>query len=491
MQLPTARGVVEVVVGIPFRGLRAKFTIVSGERQRRVVGQLVGAGILTALLLLMVPGAAAQRTQLKPGWNMFTPQQDIDVGKRAALDAEKQLPLCNAPRVDAYLTQLGKRLAAKLPTGGVEYPFEFHCVNDKAINAFALPGGFVFVNRGAIEAADTEAQLAGVMAHELSHVALRHGTNQATKAQAAEGILGIAGGIFGSSAGGALLTQLGAFTAGGVLLRYSRTAESQADTMGTQVLYDSGYDPRALAQFFEKLEAETKGKNPPEFFSDHPNPEHRIERVDEEIEKLGGVPPSAKRDSPEFEAIKREVLALPVVKKPVPGTPGAMATPAPPSRNFASYQANSYELKYPDNWNKYSDNSGGVTFAPEGGIVSDASGHSAQAYGLIVSLAQASGDPNDPKALENATRQVIEGLQKSNPNMKITRQPDRVRLNGKPGLSTYLSNDSPAGGQETDWMISVLRPEGLIYFVCVAPQNTYSDYDKTFSSILDSVRFKN
>ncbi len=182
---------------------------------------------------------------------MFSPQQDIELGKRAAGDAAKQLPLCNVPRVDAYLTQLGTHLTSKLPTGGVQYPFEFHCVNDKAINAFALPGGYVFVNRGAIEAADTEAQLAGVMAHELSHVALRHGTNQATKAQATQGFLGIASGIFGGSAGGALLTQLGSFAAGGVLLRYSRTAESQADILGTQVLYDTGFDPRAMAQFFE------------------------------------------------------------------------------------------------------------------------------------------------------------------------------------------------------------------------------------------------
>ncbi len=421
---------------------------------------------------------------------MFSPQQDINLGKRAELDAEKQLPLCNAPKVDAYLTQLGMRLVAKLPTGGVQYPFEFHCVNDKAINAFALPGGYVFINRGAIEVADDEAQLAGVMAHELSHVALRHGTNQATKAQATQGFLGIAGGIFGGSMGGALLTQLGSFAAGGILLRYSRSAESQADIMGTQVLYDAGYDPRALAQFFEKLEAQSKGKNPPEFFSDHPSPEHRLERVDEEIDKLGGVPPNAKRDSAEFEAIKREVMALPVLKKGTPGAAGAVAKPAAPSGNFATYQANSYTLKYPDNWKKYPDSDGsGVSFAPEGGVVDDGSGHGALAYGLIVSVAQAKGDPNDWSALESATRQVIRGLQQSNPSMKISRQSERLRLNGRPGFSTYLSNDSPAGGQETDWLITVLRPEGAVYFVCVAPQSAYDNYDKTFSSILDSVRF--
>jgi hypothetical protein len=422
---------------------------------------------------------------------MFSPQQDVELGKRAAAGAEKQLPLCNAPKVDAYLTQLGTRLASKLPTGGAQYPFEFHCVNDKAVNAFALPGGFVFVNRGAIEAADTEAQLAAVMAHELSHVALRHGTNQATKAQAMQGFLGIAGGIFGDSTGGALLTQLGAFAAGGVLLRYSRTAESQADVMGTQVLYDAGYDPRAMAQFFEKLEAETKGKNPPEFFSDHPSPEHRVERVDEEIEKLGGIPPNAKRDSAEFEAIKREVLALPVLKKPTLGAAGTRVVPALPSGNFATYEANSYTLKYPDNWKKYPDSEGGgISFAPEGGLMDDGSGHSAQAYGLIVGFVAGTADANDSNALDKSTRQVLEGLQKANPNMKIQRHGERVRLNGLPGLSTYLSNDSPAGGQETDWVITVLRPEGLYYFVCVAPQSAYGSYDKTFSSILDSVRFK-
>jgi Zn-dependent protease with chaperone function len=442
------------------------------------------------LLLLVTPTVFAQRTALKPGWNMFTPQQDIEVGKRAASDAEKQLPLCHAPKVDAYLTQLGMRLVAKLPTGGVQYPFEFHCVNDKAINAFALPGGYVFINRGAIEAADNEAQLAAVMAHELSHVALRHGTNQATKAQAAEGFLGIAGGIFGGSTGGALLTQLGAFAAGGVLLRYSRTAESQADVLGTQVLYDSGYDPRAMAQFFEKLEAETKGKNPPEFFSDHPSPEHRVDRVEEEIDKLGGVPSTAKRDSVEFEAIKREVLALPVVKKPAPGGAGVPRTPPPPSGNFAAYQASAYSLKYPDNWKKYPDNDGiGASFAPDGGVVDDGSGHAAIAYGLIVSAAKATGDPNDWDALNNATQQAIQELQKANPNMKIERQSEHVRLNGQAALATYLSNDSPVGGQETDWILTTLRPEGLVSFVCVAPQSVYDKYDKTFNAILDSVRF--
>jgi beta-barrel assembly-enhancing protease len=164
---------------------------------RRGLGFLL---ILATAFGGLSPSASGQRTALKPGWNMFSPEQDVEIGKRAAADAGKKLPLCNKPDVDAYLAQLGKRLAAKLPDNPGQYPWEFHCVDDKAINAFALPGGYVFVNRGAIESSDNEAQLAGVMAHELSHVALRHGTNQATKAQVTQGILGVAGGILGGSA---------------------------------------------------------------------------------------------------------------------------------------------------------------------------------------------------------------------------------------------------------------------------------------------------
>jgi hypothetical protein len=441
-------------------------------------------------LVCVVFGASplwAQRTQLKAPWNVYSPQTDVQVGKQNATLMEQKLPLCNDPKVDEYLTKLGLRLVSKLPTRGVQYPWEFHCVNDKAINAFALPGGYVFVNRGVIEAADNEAQLAAVMGHELSHVALRHGTAQASKAQLAQGAAGIFGGLFGGSTGGALLTQGVAGFAGGLLLHYSRADETQADVMGTQVIYDAGYDPRAMAQFFEKLQEETKGKNPPQFLSDHPNPDHRVERVDEEIDKLGGPPANGKRDSAEFEAIKREVLALPAAKKGVAVAAGAGGPPPPPSDHFSEYQSAAFSLKYPDNWGE-TDENGGASFAPIRGVVQGSSGDSALAYGMIVSVTPVSGGANDSSALENATQQLIQDLQKSNPSLHVVRQPGPVKLNGQPGLSAYLSNDSPVGGQETDWLITVMQPQGLLSFLCVTPQAAYADYDKTFSTILDSVR---
>ena len=104
-------------------------------------------------------------------------------------------------------------------------------------------------------------------------------------------------------------------------------------------------------------------------------------------------------------------------------------------------------------------------------------------------LAQTKNNTSGEDALNSATQQILQQLQQGNPNMKVTRQPARVRLNGQPGLATYLSNDSPVGGQETDWVITTMRPEGVVYFVCVAPQSAFDKYDKTFTAILDSVRF--
>jgi Peptidase family M48 len=457
--------------------------------------------VLSTVFSFSAPGVHADRTKLKPGMNSFTPQQDIQLGQKYAAEAERQSALCNDPKVDAYLTKLGHGLINHLNTFGNEYPWEFHCVNDQAINAFALPGGFVFVDRGAMEAADYEAELAAIMAHELSHVALRHGTNQATKAQYAQlgsGIAGIAGGILGGTLGAAA-SGLGQFAAGSVLLKYSRGAETQADVMGTQVLYDSGYDPRAMAAFFEKLGS---SQAPPEFFSDHPNPDHRIERVDEEIQKLGGVPQGAKRDSPEFQAIKKEVAALPVVAKPKPGaaagrtesTAGLPKTGtvgvAPPSANLITLDIGVAKIYYPDNWRKYGNNKA-VTLAPEGGIVDSGNGQAALAYGLMIGAAKMSGEPpKNEDALQLATQKLVDSLQQENANMQVTQQPSPGTLNGQRALTTYLRNDSPAGGMETDMLVTVLRPEGLVYFVGVAPEKEFGNFSAAFDAILDSVRFK-
>jgi beta-barrel assembly-enhancing protease len=286
---------------------RVRFLKADTFRQGGTDGRRLVWGLTCAILLVTTICWADARTPLKPGWNLFTPEQDVQIGARASAKIGRQILLLNDPRVDDYLDALGKRLASSAP--GYKYPYQYRCVNDEGVNAFALPGGFIYINRGVIEAADNEAQLAGVMAHETSHVALRHGTNQVSKAEAWRiplGLLGAAGGL------GGLMAQAGAgFTLNSIVLKYSRDDETQADVLGTQILYDSGYDPRALAQFFEKIAAESKGKQPAQFFSDHPNPGNRTGRVDEEVDKLGGPEPDYQTDSDDFRSIKIYVMKLP------------------------------------------------------------------------------------------------------------------------------------------------------------------------------------
>ena len=446
---------------------------------------------MTALVCApMAPPMWADRTALKPGVNLFTPEQDIQLGKQNAAQAERQLRMLNDPRVDNYLNNLGKKLAAHAP--GYKYPYQYKCVNDMAINAFALPGGYIYINRGALEAADTEAQLAGVMAHETSHAALRHGTNQATKAQLTAVPFAILGGMVGGNSAGGLLAQLAAsFSLNSILLKYSRTDESQADIMGTQILYDSGYDPRAMAQFFEKLGAETKGKLPAQFFSDHPNPGNRVERVDQEVDLLGGPPANYQADSAEFQEIKRYIRRLPQPPKSAPaGTATANSgKPEPPSAHLNGFQNDVLELRYPDNW-KSSTSGSTFTLMPPGGVVQDNKGQSVLAYGVMFNEFQPRVDNGNRATIEEAFDQLVASLRQSNSNLREKGNRVRMPVDGNDALSAYFSNGSPVGGNETDWLVAIERPEGLLFFICVAPENDFDSYDAAFQGVISSVRFR-
>jgi len=481
----------------------------------------VGQSLRWALTLVMTwalvwpPLAQADRTQLKPGWNMFSAQQDIEVGQQVSKEAEQQLRMLNDRRVDNYLNNLGRKLAGKAP--GEKYPYQFKVVNDRAINAFALPGGPVYINRGIIEAADNEAQLAGVIAHEISHVALRHGTNQASKASAAQLPLAILGGLLGSNSVGATLAQLGAsFAVNSILLKYSRTAETQADTMGTQILYDSSYDARAMAQFFEKIQAQDQGGQPVEFFSNHPNPDNRIQNVNQEIDNLGGARRGYNTNSREFDDIKRYVRSLPT--PPAQGQPlqadsgrndggGQGSRPEWPSNRSVSVENSLLRMNHPDNWQAYGQGDA-MTITPRGGMVDDGNGNQALAYGVIVNIYEphqdrygqqlqgpgygqgsGQGSRQDSHALlDQATDQLIQELRQSNRNMRVVRPHEDISVNGSAATSTYLSNDSPLGGRETNWLVTLQRPEGLLFLVFTAPDRDFQSYERAFQQMLYSVR---
>jgi beta-barrel assembly-enhancing protease len=276
-------------------------------------GRAFKSGLIVVLFVVALP--AQGPTKLKPGFNLFSREQDVQLGKEASAEVHKQMPVIHDPVLTAYVNQVGKRLAAQQESTASGFPFSFEVIADPSINAFALPGGPMFINTGLLKAVDNEAQLAGVMGHEMSHVILRHGTNQASKAEFLQLGASLAGAITGQSILGAL-TQAGiGFGANSVLLKFSRTAESQADLMGSHLMAESGYDPVQMAKFFEKLNA-TGGANAPQFLSDHPNPGNREKAIEEEVAKL-----PARQYGYETGQFSKMKLAVARVKEPPPKQP--------------------------------------------------------------------------------------------------------------------------------------------------------------------------
>jgi predicted Zn-dependent protease len=219
-----------------------------------------------------------------------------------------------------YVTRVGNRLVGSREAQESGFPFTFEVVADPSINAFALPGGPMFINTGLLKAVDNEAQLAGVMGHEMSHVILRHGTNQASKSKLIE-----LPAVLGSQvAGGSLLgqlTQLGiGLGANSVLLKFSRSAESQADLMGSHLMAEGGYNPMEMARFFEKLNTQGGGRTI-QFFSDHPNPDNREHAIEQEVQRL---PQQDYRfQTGQFQQMKQMVARIrePKPKQPAPPPP--------------------------------------------------------------------------------------------------------------------------------------------------------------------------
>src|SRR5262249_23351491 len=206
---------------------------------------------ILVLLLAMPAWAVGQTPELpNPGSPGMSRQDQQKLGLQAAAEVYKQMPvLPDSSPVSQYVQQLGRKLVKQIPQQ-YTWPYEFHVVQQKEINAFALPGGQMFVNVGTVVAAKNEAQLAGVMAHEMSHVYMQH-TAKSIHRQELGQIIGALGGIFGGTAGA--VARVGAAGAGLYLLKYSRKDEAQADAVGAIIVYKAGYNPMELANFFEIL----------------------------------------------------------------------------------------------------------------------------------------------------------------------------------------------------------------------------------------------
>jgi hypothetical protein len=446
---------------------------------------------------------AAAQTVIKAPKNKYTPAQDVQLGREAAGQVEQQLPILRDDNVSSYVSDIGRRLVQAIPSDQrhPEFQYTFKVVNVREINAFALPGGPMYVNRGMIEAAKTEGEVASVLAHEISHVALRHGTAQATKATKYE--MGtIAGAVLGAIVGGrtgSTIAQVSQFGLGTAFLRFSREFEKHADLEGSQIMARSGYDPREMANMFKTIEQQG-GPGGPQWLSDHPNPGDRYNYINKEAQSLRVE--NATRDTRGFQNVQarlREMSPAPTTEQatknagnraPSSGSPRGGETAvtgnvARPSSRYQSYtEGNVFRVSVPNNWREVPGNNS-VTFAPEGGY-GTLNQQSMFTHGVEAGVAR-----NETHDLQTATDELLQSLAQSNPRMGRPSGYDPATIGGRRGLRTRLTNVSDATGksERIELFTTLLQDGTLFYLIGVAPDSEFNVYEPVFRKVAGSVQF--
>jgi beta-barrel assembly-enhancing protease len=442
------------------------------------------------------------QTKIVAPENKYKLEEDVKAGREAAREVEQQLPILRDDGIDDYVERIGQRLASAIPSEfqHSEFRYSFDVVNVSDLNAFALPGGPMYINRGMLQAAKNEGEVAGVLAHEISHVALRHGTAQAGKATPYQvgSILGqIAGAIVGGVAGQAI--SLGSqFGFGTAFLKYGREYERQADLLGAQIMARAGYDPHDMANMFQTLQAKG-GSGGPEWMSSHPNPGNRYEAILKESAQLRVTNPV--RNTAEFTQLKSRLQRM----APAPTTEQAMKQggrnqrtsrdtgyPAgqvgqvePPSGQYQTYSGGQlFRVAVPSNWRELQ-GTNSVTFAPEGGY-GDARGQSVFTHGLQVGM-ESSANTRD---LRTATTQLMEGLAQSNPSLRQSGGFSKINIAGRAGLATVLTNVSDVTRQqERIALYTTQLADGSLFFVVgVAPVNEFTAYRQIFNRSVQSLQ---
>jgi Zn-dependent protease with chaperone function len=493
--------------------------------------------VLTLLMVLPLDmlAAASEPVLPDPGSPGMNKQQQEQLGLQAVGEVYKQMPvLPDSNPVTQYVQQLGKKLERVIPSDR-SWPYQFHVIPAADINAFALPGGPIFINVATIQAAENEGQLAGVMAHEMSHVYMQHSAKQAPKQAMAQIIAGLAGAVLGGSTAGNLAKLGIQFGAGSMLMKYSRGDEAQADSVGAIIMYKAGYNPKDMADFFTTLEKKY-GNGGPQFLSDHPNPGNREASIQKEIQNW----PSKNYlgSSSEFASAKKEASGMKTYSaqqidagakqgtwaqqnqkngalpssgasapsgsapnqtqsgnsqtQPAGGNSQAQAgggdlanlsySQVQPSNNFKQFQQSGFSISYPDNWQPGGDQNSGVIAPPQG------AGNGGIAYGVVIgSQPQASAD------LDQAAKQVLQSMENDNPGLQADGNATSINVNGTQGRAIYLRGSSPIQqngkpSAERDWLVVVPNPRGgVTYLVFVSPERDFSKLQPVYQKMLDSL----
>jgi hypothetical protein len=456
-----------------------------------------------AFLVCLASGSAAwAQTPIKLPKNNFTPEQDVEMGRKAAAEIRAQYPIIEDAAIARYLTALGNRLVAVAPPdlNQPAYEYSFTPVNLKEINAFALPGGPMFVQRGMFDAAANEGEVVGVMAHELSHVLLRHGTANATKAQNPWLQIGqLAGALGGAVVGGpagSVIAQGSQFGVGTLLLRYSRDFEKQADLLGAQLMARAGYDPRALAHMFETIAAQSAGSRDPQWMSSHPDPGNRTEYITREAQQLAMGPAA---DGSGFTSIKAKFASLPAAKstadlaqrgestgEPRGAAPRSVGTPGQPvpapATQYKQINGGVFQAAVPANWSAIS-SSRSIKMVPDNGY-GPMNGQTVFTHGVEFGVARAGS-----RDLREATDIWLKAIAEGNPELQPAGGQQALRLSQRTAIGTRLVNQSPLGGVERITVDTTFLADGtLFYYLTVCPDGDADKFQQAFRQIGQSVR---
>jgi Zn-dependent protease with chaperone function len=486
----------------------------NGRRLARTLASVVAPFAAAAAVVAASSGPVLP----DPGNAGISKADQQKLGQQVVAQVYKEMPVLpdSSPETQ-YIRQLGERLASVIPPQN-SWPWEFHVVPQKEINAFAVPGGPMFVNLGTLVAAQNEAQLAGVMAHEMAHVYMQHSAKQMRKNQAPgllAGIGQIAGQVMGG-VGGALTGQLTKIGSGMWSMKYSRTDEAEADAVGAIIMYNAGYDPHALADFFKALGAQ--GGAPPQILSDHPNPGNRETAIDRQIATWPAksfVTTSAAftraqeraktvrlYTAQEIESGAKSGLwarqnasggvGLPATAATVSPAAAVAGGPAPtadyqkvkPSGLFRPLTHGSISLFYPENWQVYGrETDSGVTVAPAAGVV-----EGNIAYGVIVNR----GRDTRARTLDDTARDVVAAMQRSNPKLRALGASRAVTVDGLAGVSLDLQSESPlrSGDRplpERVWLV-LFRDStvegGFVYLAFISPEADFDQLRPTYEMML-------
>jgi Zn-dependent protease with chaperone function len=474
------------------------------------------AGILLAMAFA---SSAIAQTHVDPGFNLFSTEQEVQIGRDSAQEVERQLPVLRDGTVPRYVEEIGARLAREAP--GADYPYQFRVLDVADLNAFALPGGFIYVNRGLLEAVRNEGELAGVLAHEAAHVALRHGTNQVSKSYLAQAGLSVLGGLIGGDRTASdILNVVGGAGLPLLFLKFGRTAEEQADTVGAQMMARAGYDPLSLVSFFDTLESQSRGE-PPEFLSSHPDYESRREIIRREAglvqtakrSPIGGLDRVQARLGDMREPARMDQL-LDEEGRPTPSRPAEETRRASsadlerPSTHYREFQQRNgyYSMEYPDNWRVSEARDGfGVTLTPANGIAT--LGNRQEILGGVIvnhyepflddrnrsfdSFGFRNQDDfeSSPTALQEATRDILVQILDGNPHLQPVSDSMRRRdVDGRSALWTDLSGTSSVTG-ELERVTVVTREAGdghVLYVLFIRPEDE-REFTATFDRMISSL----